>query len=198
MKSTPIAKHAMLLLLLRSRTFIAFLVFIQSGSFGVAFLEICRWVLFGSAIGMAAEKYDDWYEYLYKRKDGVFRRFVSHFFNGPQGVNTAFENIAHFSAVLKKELDAYVTYVVRELKTDGMDEKEQCKNVFWCEGALGADKFPTLTKIARVVLSITVSNGPLESAFLSLRLVDDGLSQRASTELLFAKFFFISINRLEI
>ena len=128
----------------------------------------------------------DWLQYIYDFNiefvDGILNRL---FFREADG-RTCSENLSTTIARLGAELIAYVTYVDREMVVG--DDKECWKNVFWRDKAPGAVKFPTLVKLAHAVLCLTISNAPLESAFSSLRIVDNELTQRATTETLFAKF----------
>jgi len=113
--------------------------------------------------------------------DGLFRKLTRHLFTRDSN------GCVDFSAYVNKlssDLNQYVEFVEVQM-TVGKDT-DCWKNRFWFSGAPGPDKFKTLVTVARAALCLTISNAPLESAFSSLRRVDDSLSQRASTETLFA------------
>ena len=84
---------------------------------------------------------------------------------------------------LEDELNSYVHLAAKGFAEDVLN------STFWLDGHYGYMNYPYLSRIARVVMSLTVTNAPLESAFSTLRFVDDGLTQRASSQTLFAKFF---------
>ena len=69
------------------------------------------------------------------------------------------ENFSSAISRLEAELVAFVTYVDQEMVVG--DDKECWKNIFWRDYAPGAVKFPTLVKLARAVLCLTISNAQI-------------------------------------
>lgn len=110
-----------------------------------------------------------------------------------------FEFRAAAEESLYRELRGYIASLLvfknDESRLSIPDEK------FWCcreendvnaiaREPLGGDRFPHLARLAKSVLSLSISNGPLESAFSAWRRIDTSVRQNTRDELSKAYFFF--------
>lgn len=123
------------------------------------------------------------------RSAGSFEDFAKSIGGEPLAAIAEKIGIRGMAVNMLAEMGRYLEYVLEHAR---LNEEFPPLNDLW---GPAASPFPSLAALARAVLSLMVSNAPIESAFSSWRSIDVPRRQNAADELQYA-YFFLQFNKI--